>query len=112
MSNGAAVPDFRAYEDGKHRRYELLFAVNGGAFAIAKLLLQCKPTEGNLFVLGNLSLHHLAIGMVFFTVVMVFDIYSFGRKMRLQLPAVFGWEGKLVLLSIGCLIGVGWFLVG
>jgi hypothetical protein len=42
MSNRAAVPDFRAYEDGKHRRYELLFAVNGGAFAIAKLPL-CSP---------------------------------------------------------------------
>jgi hypothetical protein len=74
--------------------------------------VQSKTTEGNLFVLGNLSLHHFQIGMVFFTMVMVFDIYSFGRKMRLQVPAVFGWEGKLVLLSIGCLIAAGWLLFG
>ena len=112
MSDGAVVPDFRSYEDGKHRRYELLFAVNGGSFAIAKLLLPCKTADGNLSVLGDLTLHRLAIGMVFFTVVTVFDIYSFGRKMRLQVPGVFGWEGKLVLLSIGCLISAGWFLVG
>ena len=26
------------YENGKHRRYSLLFSVNGGAFAIAKIL--------------------------------------------------------------------------
>jgi hypothetical protein len=28
---------FKAYEDGKHRRYGLLFSVNGGAVATAKL---------------------------------------------------------------------------
>jgi hypothetical protein len=26
------------YEEGKHRRYSLLFSVNGGAFAVAKIL--------------------------------------------------------------------------
>ena len=31
---------FDTYEVGKHRRYSLLFAVNGGAFAVAKLLGQ------------------------------------------------------------------------
>ena len=36
MPDGAATEvseSFKAYEDGKHRRYSLLFAVNGGAFA-------------------------------------------------------------------------------
>jgi hypothetical protein len=39
MAEEPRIPDiFRAYEEGKHRRYNLLFAVNGGAFAVAKLL--------------------------------------------------------------------------
>lgn len=111
MSDGTAAPGFKSYEDGKHRRYELLFAVNGGSFAIAKLLLQPQTAEGHLTVLGNLTMHRLALGMIFLTVVMVFDIYSFGRKMRRRVHGVFGWEGKLVWLSIGCLICAGWFLV-
>jgi hypothetical protein len=49
------VPDsFKYYEDGKHRRYSLLFAVNGGAFAIAKVFAEKNAGA----VLGNLSLHH------------------------------------------------------
>jgi hypothetical protein len=42
----------KAYEDGKHRRYGLLFAVNGGAFAIARLL----PCTGTTLVVGELRL--------------------------------------------------------
>ena len=35
------VPDSsKYYEDRKHRRYRLLFAVNGGAFAIAKMFAE------------------------------------------------------------------------
>ena len=102
------VPEgFKYYEDGKHRRYSLLFAVNGGAFAIAKLFEE-KCTQ----VLGNLSLRHLAIGMILFTIVMVVDIYMFGDKMRkTYVPGVFGWQGKVVLILIGLLICAGWFLV-
>jgi hypothetical protein len=38
VSEEKKVPEsFKTYEDGKHRRYTLLFAVNGGAFAVAKL---------------------------------------------------------------------------
>ena len=41
-SNELALKDALAYfEDGKHRRNTLLFAVNGGAFAVAKLLVAC-----------------------------------------------------------------------
>ena len=73
------VPDsFKSYEDGKHRRYSLLFAVNGGAFAIAKVLAEKNPGA----VLGNLSLHHLSVGMILFTIVLVMDIFMFGEKMR------------------------------
>ncbi|WNG47413.1 hypothetical protein F0U60_27280 [Archangium minus] len=99
---------FQAYEDGKHRRYELLFAVNGGAFALAKLLAERTRRQ---FV-GNLSLPHLSIGMILFTVVMVVDIFMFGHTMRTKyLPDQFATVGKTVLVLIGLLICAGWFLV-
>jgi hypothetical protein len=34
--------NFKAYENGKHRRYNLLFSVNSGAFAVAKLFTDPK----------------------------------------------------------------------
>ncbi|MFL5492904.1 MAG: hypothetical protein ACJ8DC_00825, partial [Gemmatimonadales bacterium] len=58
------IPDsFKSYEDGKHRRYTLLFAVNGGAFAIAKLYAEKNAPA----VLGQLSLRELSLGMFAFT---------------------------------------------
>ena len=103
------VPEsFKAYEDGKHRRYSLLFAVNGGAFAVANLFSEPK----NANVLGSLTLRELAVGMILFTVVMVMDIFMFGEKMRTKyLPDDFRWQGKLVLLLLGVLICAGWFSV-
>jgi hypothetical protein len=106
---------YKAYEDGKHRRYELLFAVNGGAFAVAKFA--ADPKSG--FVLGGLSLLWLSVGMVMFTAAMVTDIFLFGELMRSTLPldafnpdgdtvAVFAWPGKGVLITIGVLICFGW----
>lgn len=102
---------FELYENGKHRRYSLLFAVNGGAFAIAKLLL-AEPGKPGV-VLGNLMLSELSIGMALFTALMVIDIFVFGQKMRqAYLPTAFGLPGKLVLLALGMLQCAGWLLVG
>jgi purine-cytosine permease-like protein len=101
---------FELYEDGKHRRYSILFTVNGGAFAIAKLLTGESGRAG----LGELSLSQLSLGMVLFTAVMVWDIFWFGQKMRdnyLRNDA-FGIQGKIVLLLLGMLLCVGWSLVG
>ncbi len=100
--------NFKSYEDGKHRRYNLLFAVNGGAFAIVKLFAEKNAAA----VLGHLSLRQLSIGMIVLTIVMVVDIFMFGEKMRIAyLRDAFGWQGKTVLVLIGTLICVGWFLV-
>jgi hypothetical protein len=106
---GKQVPEsFKSYEDGKHRRYNLLFAVNGGAFAIAKLF----AAQNAAAVLGNLSLGQLSIGMILFTIVMVADIYAFGWKMKeVYKLDVFGRPGKTVLVLLGMLICAGWFLV-
>src|SRR5438876_199133 len=99
---------FKAYEDGKHRRYNLLFAVNGGAFAVAKLLYG-KDAAPNL---GHLSLLLLSVGMIAFTFIMGVDIFNFGSKMRCNYSLkVFGRVGKTVLVVICGLICTGWALV-
>jgi hypothetical protein len=99
---------FKLYEDGKHRRYELLFAVNGGAFAVARILQK----DGLPQPFGKLSFAQLCIGMAAFTLIMVIDIFCFGWKMRKQLKDVFQLPGILVLLAIGALIIVGWVRAG
>jgi len=118
MTHAKELPQsFNAYEDGKHRRYNLLFAVNGGAFAVAKLLSDPKDCA----VLGGLSLWHLSVGMILFTILMVIDIFLFGRNIRSTLPKdafdptgktveLFGKSGKAVLILIGVLMCGGWFL--
>jgi hypothetical protein len=114
MANELSSKDaFDLYENGKHRRYSLLFSVNGGAFAIAKLLLSEAGKAGDCAaVLGGLKLAHLSIGMALFTVVMTADIFAFGLKMRRYLFGAFDWRGKTVLLLLGILIVAGWLLVG
>jgi hypothetical protein len=102
---------FKAYEEGKHRRYNLLFAVNGGAFAIAKLLAVPQDKTGSVLVLGNLTLWQLSLGMALFTTVMVLDIFIFGQNMRKRMRELFGRPGKLVLILIGLLLCAGWSTV-
>ena len=100
---------FELYESGKHRRYSLLFSVNGGAFAIAQLLT-AKSKE---IVLGDLSLSELSLGMMAFNLVMIGDIFAFGLKMRTTyIRDVFGWQGQLVLVLLGVLLMLGWLLAG
>lgn len=111
MSQDIALKDkLSLYEDGKHRRYTLLFSVHGGAFAVAKLLVGGEGKPGT--VLGQLTLPELSWGMILFTVIIVADIYTFGYKMRRDFALkVFGTIGKVVLISIGLLLCCGWFLV-
>ena len=118
MRYGLELPRyFKEYEDGKHRRYSLLFSVNGGAFAVAKVFSDHSAST----VLGSLSLAQLAIGMILFTFVMVVDIFLFGRNLRSTLPRdpkdpgstttkLFALPGQIVLVLLGVLIGAGWAL--
>jgi hypothetical protein len=99
------------YEEGKHRRYSLLFAVNGGAFAIGKFFvenasaLECRQ-------LGRLTTTDLALGGALFTLLMTWDIFAFGWKMRSKVSGLFGPPGIIVLLLIGLLISTGWMVAG
>lgn len=113
MSNPQLTPKeaHDLYENGKHRRYSLLFSVNGGAFAIAKLLTGDPRHPG--VVLGHLTLAEVAFGMAALTAVMAADIYAFGQKTESdQKINVFGPQGKLVLILLAALLCTGWLLVG
>jgi len=102
----------KAYEDGKDRRYKLLFAVNGGDFTVVKWLAgeRNAPT-----FLGSLELWQIGVGMALFTLAMVADIDAFGLKMRKngkqKGEKLYARMGVIVLLSIGSLIVAGWVLV-
>ena len=79
---------FKEYEDGKHRRYELLFKVNGAAFAIIALAAKAESAE---MVNKIISLRALAVLMMIFTIVMGCDIFAFGWNMK----QVFSRQGKI-----------------
>ena len=110
MNDERKVPEsFKTYEEGKHRRYSLLFAVNGGAFALAKVMTDKDPSNASV---GGLKLAYLCYGMALFTIVMSTDIFMFGHKMRtIYLPQAFDWQGKVVLVLICGLVCAGWVLV-
>ena len=95
------------YESGKKRRYELFFAVNGGAFAITKIFHD--PDKPNF--LGSLTITELAIGMTLFTIIMALDIFFFGWGIR---KYGFGIRklGIFVIVLLAILLSLGWLLAG
>ena len=98
------------YENGKHRRYTMLFSINGGAFAVAKVLVGHSPQTA--IVLGSLSIQQLAIGMMLCTCVVVLDIFAFGERVRTTyLENAFQCQSKVVLFLLGGLLFAGWLLV-
>lgn len=107
------------YIDGKMRRYTLLFAVNGGAFAIGQLFTDSENAPN----LGALSIEALAVGAVLFTWLMWIDIWAWGTMMRHYFNElypetertrlgleVFSNPGKAILTLLVLLITGGWLL--
>ena len=93
------------YLEGKMKRYTLMFSVNGGAFAIAKLLREPHPP-------GGLSMDVLAWGAVVFTLLMTSDIWLWGAGIREEYgEKLFRPVGQTVLLMIGSLLVSGWVLI-
>jgi hypothetical protein len=98
-----------AYEQGKHRRYGLLFSVNGGALAIGKLAFTAPTAERIVF--GGLKVWMLGVVLGIFSALMTFDIWMFGKRMRKLDKGLFGLPGKIVLLSVGgMLTGIGFMV--
>lgn len=102
----------RTYIDGKMRRYSLLFSVNGGAFAIAKLMTG-SDNAGNAVLLGSLKLWHLALGSIIFTILIVLDNFLWAQRMKKEFlgDLAFNVPGKMILLLLGVLIISAWLLV-
>lgn len=106
---------YKLYEDGKHRRYGLLFSVNGGGFAVGSLFKESAAAP----LLGNLTISQLAVGMAAFTIAMYVDIMVFGTRMRENagdngagvVRGIFSKVGGLVLTVICGVIVLGWVLV-
>jgi hypothetical protein len=98
-----------SYIEGKMKRYNLLFAVNGGAFAIAKLYGDPNAQK----ILGGLTPKALAIGAIIFTAIMWRDIHVFGKMMRDKFfggKLVFRREGQIILGLLSSLLIAGWLL--
>jgi hypothetical protein len=111
---------FGIYEDGKHRRYSLLFAVNGAIAAIVKL----APKDD----LGTRGSVLLAVLMIIFTGIMGWDIWLFGKRMRKdsgdkpkgtsvdlakgKWAGIFSYYGRIVLIACCVLIVIGWVCIG
>jgi hypothetical protein len=98
-----------AYVDGKMKRYTLLFAVNGGAFAVGQFLLNDDGTQ----LKAILPLRYLAEGAIVYTAIMTVDIWLFGQMMRERFvgDAAFTAAGKALLILIGILLMGGWLLI-
>jgi hypothetical protein len=92
----------KAYEDGKHRRYSLLFSVNGGALVIGKMIV--SGTDAEKIVLGGLKVWMLGLAMAAFSAVMTYDIWQFGIRMREFDNSLFGTPGRRVLILIGAML--------
>jgi hypothetical protein len=108
---------FSAYENGKSRRYALLFTINGGAYALIGFLAR----DAKALVPGPLYLWAFIIiplAMILFSWKMCDDIRAFGESMRkldLRPPdqRVFGPPGKSLLSFIRVLLFAGWaFAIG
>ncbi len=101
------------YINGKMKRYNLLFAVNGGAFGLAKLM-----SEDDHQILGGLNLSHISFGAILFSLIMTFDIWIFAKNFKKALVAVdpafqgqmFGIYGKIILLLLCALLVSAWLL--
>lgn len=109
MNEDLTLKALPIYIDGKIKRYNLMFAVNGGVFALAKII------SGNPepHPLGHLTLIHLSIGAIAFTFIVWFDIWLWGSMMRshfLKDANSFSWVGKAILSSLASLLVIGWLL--
>jgi len=109
---GTYLDAFKIYEDGKHRRYSLLFAVNTAVAGLAAIV--------HFGSWGTFGRGAVTVGMIIFTILMGFDIWVFGQRMRRDVgddagdtnQGIFSFTGKLVLWVCCGLLVFGWACVG
>jgi hypothetical protein len=103
------VGALNSYIEGKMDRYKLLFAINGGVFAVAQFLLKDDGSQYR----AVLPISYLAQGCIVFTAIMAADLWLFAQMMREKFvgDGAFTVAGKAILLMITALIMGGWFIV-
>jgi hypothetical protein len=107
---------FGVYQDGKSRRFSLLFTVNGGAFALVGFLAGDQPRVAfGVFSLWAFVVIPLAL--VLFTRAMRDDFFVFGEAMRqvwrdagLGCPEIFSEKEQRIVRYVTALICASWGL--
>jgi hypothetical protein len=101
--------DWDAYntcQDGKMKRYTLLFSINGGAYAIVTWTAEHVAAAQEVARAASLTTIAIvvAIAASLFTALMFVDVWVFGRMMRKVATGdglvYFGRHGQAVLASI------------
>jgi hypothetical protein len=108
---GSYADIFKLYEDGKKRRYDLLFAVNGGVFAIVNGVKALGAAN-----LPGFALPRIAIAMTVLTGLFGYDIWQFGKRMREKATddelligkGIFAKPGRIVLCGICAVLMFSW----
>src|SRR4051812_38366310 len=97
----------KTYLEGISNRVRLLFTVNGGAFAIARLIVD--KSNSSPILLGSLRLWHLSLGMAIITILIGLDIWIFADIMKRKFlgDIVFHWPGKALIISMSGIIICG-----
>ncbi len=107
---------FGVYQDGKSRRFSLLFTVNGGAFALLGFLAGDQPRIAFSFV-TVWAFVVIPLAMIIFTQRMRDDLFVFGEGMNrvwqdldLACPEIFSAKEQKIVRSVTRLICAAWAL--
>jgi hypothetical protein len=104
---------YNTYQDGKMKRYYLLFSINGGAYAIVTWAAE-HPKGVEWAASPKTIAIVVAIAAALFTALMLVDVWLFGRMMKEAEAGTedgivyFGGHGKAVLASIVVILLGAW----
>src|SRR3978361_715787 len=97
------------YESGKGRRYQLLFTINGGAYAlIGFLAANAKAFEFSF--IGIWAFILIPAALAIYTCLMYRDIDAFATNMKAYDPELYKEHGRLHLKYVCALLTVSWIL--
>jgi hypothetical protein len=107
---------YGVYQDGKSRRFSLLFTVNGGAFALVGFLAGDQPrVKFGVFALWAFVV--VPIALVLFTRAMRDDFFVFGEAMHrvwrdsgLDCPEIFSEKERRIVRCVAALLCASWGL--
>jgi len=110
---------YNTYQDGKMKRYYLLFSINGGAYAIVTWAVEHVAALQNIGQAASLKRVAVvvAIAASLFTALMLVDVWLFGRMMSKAGTRTgddleyFGKHGQAVLVLIVCTLLGAWAAV-